>query len=84
LGHEEGDPWTTYRSEAEVEEWKKKDAINKFRMILIEKGVCTEGEVAEIENEVKKLVDDAIKFADESPWPKPEEALKDVFVSSYY
>jgi pyruvate dehydrogenase E1 component alpha subunit len=84
LGHEEGDPYTTYRSEAEVEEWKKKDAINRFRKTLIEKGVLTENEAVEIENDVKKLVEDAIKFADESPWPKPEEALKDVFVSPYY
>ncbi len=84
LGHEEGDPYTTYRSEAEVEEWKKKDAINRFRKTLIEKSVLTENEAVEIENDVKKLVEDAIKFADESPWPKPEEALKDVFVSPYY
>jgi pyruvate dehydrogenase E1 component alpha subunit len=51
---------------------------------LIDKGICTETGLTEIESEVKKLVDDAIKFADESPWPKPEEALKDVFVSPYY
>ena len=84
LGHEEGDPWTTYRSETEVEEWKKKDAIQRFRKNLIEKGVVTEDETCSIENEVQKLVEDAVKFADESPWPKPEEALKDVFVSHYY
>jgi pyruvate dehydrogenase E1 component alpha subunit len=84
LGHEEGDPWTTYRSENEVEEWKKKDSTSKFRKTLIDKGICTETGLTEIESEVKKLVDDAIKFADESPWPKPEEALKDVFVSPYY
>lgn len=84
LGHEEGDPWTTYRSENEVEEWKKRDSTDKFRKALLEKGICTETGLNEIESEVKKLVDDAVKFADESPWPKPEEALKDVFVSPYY
>jgi len=84
LGHEEGDPWTTYRSQAEVEEWKKKDAINRFRKYLVDKGVLAENEAAEIENDVKNLVGEAIKFADESPWPTPEEALKDVFVSPNY
>lgn len=84
LGHEEGDPWTTYRSQAEVEEWKKKDAINRFRKYLFDKGVLAENEAAEIENDVKNLVGEAIKFADESPWPTPEEALKDVFVSPNY
>jgi pyruvate dehydrogenase E1 component alpha subunit len=84
LGHEEGDPWTTYRSETEVEEWKKKDAIQRLKKNLIEKGVITEDEACKIENEVQKLVEDSVKFADESPWPKPEEAFKDVFVSHYY
>jgi len=84
LGHEEGDPWATYRSEAEVEEWKKKDAIQKFRNNLIEKGIVTETEACCIESEVQNLLEDAVTFAEKSPWPKPEEALKNVFVSSYY
>jgi pyruvate dehydrogenase E1 component alpha subunit len=84
MGHEEGDPWITYRSEEEVEQWKKKDPINSFKRYLREKEILTESKANEIEEVVKKLIADAIKFADESPWPKPEEALKDVFVSPYY
>jgi pyruvate dehydrogenase E1 component alpha subunit len=84
MGHEEGDPWTTYRSKEEVEQWKKKDPINKLREYLISKKIFTESEANQIEEEVKTLIKDAVKFAEESPWPKPEEALKDIFVSSYY
>ncbi len=84
MGHEEGDPWITYRSEKEVEEWKKKDSINRLRKYLIDKKIFTEEEANQIEEEVKSLIEEAVKFAEESPWPKPEEALKDVFVSSYY
>jgi pyruvate dehydrogenase E1 component alpha subunit len=84
LGHEEGDPWTTYRTEAEVNEWKKKDAIDKFRKDLVERGLLSENDAAMIENEVEKAVEDSIRFADESAWPKPEEAFKDVFTSPYY
>lgn len=84
LGHEEGDPWTTYRSEAEVEEWKKKDAIQRFRKSLVEKHIATEAELCAVEKEVQSLLEDAVKFAEESPWPKPEEALTGVFVSDYY
>ena len=84
MGHEEGDPWNTYRSKEEVEQWKKKDPINRFQNYLIEKGILTEDKANEIEKDVKKLVEDSVKFAAESPWPKPEEALKDVFVSPYY
>jgi len=84
LGHEEGDPWTTYRSEEEVEEWKRKDSIRRLRTYLIERGILTEDGANKIEEEVKKMVEEAVKYAEESPWPEPEEALKDVFVSPYY
>ena len=84
MGHEEGDPWETYRSKEEVEQWKQKDPINRLRKYLVGEKVLTEDEANQIEEEVKILIEDAIKFAEESPWPKPEDALKDVFVSSYY
>lgn len=84
LGHEEGDPWTTYRSENEVEEWKKRDPIGSFRRTLIEKGILGENEAKKIESEVHRLIEDSIEFADQSAWPKPDEALRDVFVSSYF
>jgi pyruvate dehydrogenase E1 component alpha subunit len=84
MGHEEGDPWITYRSEEEVEEWRKKDPITRFRKFLVGKGILTEDNADEIKADVKRLIGEAIKFAEESPWPKPEEAFKDVFVSPYY
>jgi pyruvate dehydrogenase E1 component alpha subunit len=84
MGHEEGDPWITYRSREEIEQWKKEDPINRLRKYLISKKMFTENEANQIEEEVKTLIKDAVKFAEESPWPKPEEALRDVFVSSYY
>jgi pyruvate dehydrogenase E1 component alpha subunit len=84
MGHEEGDPWITYRSKEEVEEWMRKDPIVKFRKYLIDNGILTESRANEIEENVKQLIADAIKFAEESPWPEPEEAFRDVFTSPYY
>jgi pyruvate dehydrogenase E1 component alpha subunit len=77
-GHSRGDP-APYRPKEEVEEWLKKDPIPKFRNKLIELSVLTKGEAEEIEKGVLAEIDDATRFAEESPPPSPEEALQDVF-----
>jgi len=83
-GHEEGDPWIKYRSKEEVEEWKKRCPIEAFRAKLIKTKILTEEEAKKIDQETKMLIEEAVKFGEESPWPKPQEALEDVFVSPYY
>ena len=77
-GHTEGDP-ATYRAKEEVEEWMKKDPIPRFRGKLIEMGVLTEKEAGEINQGILEEIEKAVKFAEESPLPDPEEALEDVF-----
>ena len=77
-GHSEGDP-ASYRTKEEVEKWMKKDPIPRFRKKLIEMGVLTEKEADEINQAMLKELDEAVKFAEESPLPDPEEALEDVF-----
>ena len=78
-GHFEGDP-QTYKPDEEVEEWKKKDPIPAFRNRLIEMGVLTEGDADNIEKGINDEIEKAVTFAEESPFPAPEEALEDVFV----
>ncbi len=77
-GHFEGDA-EPYRTPEEVEEWKKKDPIPKFRKQLIEQGVLSEAEAAKIEEEVATEVKEAEEFARNSPFPEPQEALEHVF-----
>lgn len=77
-GHFEGDP-TPYRTKEEVDEWKKKDPISRFKGKLIEMGVLAEKEADEIDREMKEEIDRAVKFAEESPLPEPEETLEDVY-----
>ena len=77
-GHFEGDAMT-YRTKEELEEWKKMDPIPRFRKNLVEIGTFTEQEANKIDQEVAKEVDEAVKFADESPLPAPEETLEDVY-----
>ncbi len=77
-GHFEGDP-TTYRSREEVEDWKKKDPINVFEDKLLARDFITKKEIEDIEKEVVDEVEETVKFAEESPYPNPEETLEDVY-----
>jgi len=77
-GHSRFDP-ATYRPKEEVEKWIKRDPIAQFKAMLLEKKTLTEEETNKIEQEVASAVEDAVKFARESPHPAPEEALENVF-----
>ena len=77
-GHYIGDP-QTYRTKEEIEEWKKKDPIPRFRDYLIEKNVLREEEADKIDQEINEEIEKAIKFAIESPLPEPSETLEDVY-----
>jgi len=78
-GHSRFDP-AAYRPKEEVKEWLKKDPIPRFKNKLIEMGVLTEEEDEKLRSEATAAVEVAVKFAMESPFPEPEEALEDVYV----
>ncbi len=79
-GHFEGDP-QKYRDQAEVAEWKEKnDPLVRFATILRKKKVLTSELQREIDVEVEKELKEAVLFAEESEWPRPEEALDDLWV----
>ncbi|MEA4854245.1 MAG: thiamine pyrophosphate-dependent dehydrogenase E1 component subunit alpha [Christensenella sp.] len=84
-GHYEGDPdarqWI-YRNKEEHERWLKKDPIPNTRKQLIKEGSATEKEIAEMEKEVEAAVDEAVKFAHESPWPDVSETYTDVYAET--
>jgi len=77
-GHSRFDP-ATYRPKEEVEEWLKKDPILRFKAKLLETKILTEKEAEKIEQDVIAAIEKATKFAMESPYPAPEEALEDVY-----
>jgi len=77
-GHSRVDP-ATYRPKAEAAEWLKRDPIVKLKTHLLQTHTLSEGEIKNIEIEVTEAVDAAVKFAVESPYPAPEEALEDVY-----
>jgi pyruvate dehydrogenase E1 component alpha subunit len=77
-GHSRVDP-AKYRPREEVEGWLAKDPIKRLRVKLLQDRILTEPEVEMIERDVSLQIDEAVKFAVESPYPAPEEALEDVY-----
>jgi acetoin:2,6-dichlorophenolindophenol oxidoreductase subunit alpha len=83
-GHESGDPAHTYRSNEEVEAWKKRDPIANFESVLKSTGVLTDVQVADLEKDAKRQVDTALTLARQAPAGGDREAVSDVFVSGNY
>ena len=79
LGHHEGDPGTSYRSQEEVEAWKKRCPIALEKARLLERGEASEAVLQAIEQEVEATLADAVRFAETSPLPAPAEARRHVF-----
>jgi pyruvate dehydrogenase E1 component alpha subunit len=77
-GHSRVDP-ARYRPKEEVAEWLRRDPIKRFEDYLLQNDVLTEEELQTVKAQVADRIDDAVKFALESPYPAPEEALEDVY-----
>jgi pyruvate dehydrogenase E1 component alpha subunit len=79
-GHSMGDP-ERYRKQEEVRKWQTDDPIGKFEKVLLERGV-PQAEIEARETEAETLIAEAVKFAEESPFPPPEELYRDIYVSA--
>ncbi|MCZ6766367.1 MAG: thiamine pyrophosphate-dependent enzyme, partial [bacterium] len=60
-------------------EWEKKDPITRFEKQLVETNNMTEDEIKQMEKEITVIIDDAVDWADNQPYPDPEDCLKDVY-----
>lgn len=78
-GHHMGDPGTSYRTKEEIEEWKKRDPIDRLRNQFLQNKIATKSELDKIEKATVQELDEAVKFATESPEPEVEEALEDIY-----
>lgn len=81
VGHHEGDPLTgTYRTQEEVDHWKKKDPVDTFRRRLIEDfAIVTGRTLDQIDEQIDKDVAAAIEFARNSAEPDPSLVHLHVF-----
>jgi pyruvate dehydrogenase E1 component alpha subunit len=83
VGHGIGDDNTggqkTYRTEAEVAEWKRRDPIAQLRTTLEKRRLLNAEEAERIDNEVKAEIEEAIAFAEASPEPPLDSLYENVF-----
>lgn len=82
-GHSMSDP-QKYRTKEEVAQYKEQDPILFVKNVIEENKWMTEANFKEVQDEVKALVDESVKFAEESPDPTVDELYKDVYVQEDY
>jgi pyruvate dehydrogenase E1 component alpha subunit len=73
-----------YRTKEEVAEYQKIDPITTTRDVVLKKKYATEKQLEEIDQRVKERVNECVKFAEESPFPQPEDLFADVYKQSDY
>jgi pyruvate dehydrogenase E1 component alpha subunit len=79
-GHFVGDP-QKYRDPQDVDARWREEPIGRFERFLVEQQMLSEEERCTIWRRYEVETDEAVRFAEESPYPDPSEALSDLFVS---
>ncbi|PID76046.1 MAG: pyruvate dehydrogenase (acetyl-transferring) E1 component subunit alpha [Deltaproteobacteria bacterium] len=77
-GHFEGDA-CVYRTQEEVDEWMKKDPIAGFSKKLLKDKLITQKALDKMHKEIEAELEEAVRFAEESPLPQPADILIDVY-----
>jgi pyruvate dehydrogenase E1 component alpha subunit len=80
-GHSEHDP-ALYRDQDELIEWQSRDPIPRYEYFLEKRGHDLRQIRDQIDERTKAEVDAAVEFAEQSPLPKPDEALEDLYAPS--
>jgi len=82
-GHSMSDP-AKYRTKEEVEEYKQRDPVEVVKNTIISNGWASDKELEALESKILAIVEESVKFAEESNYPDPKEALTDVYVQEDY
>ncbi len=81
-GHSMSDP-RKYRTKKEEEEYLNDDPIEDVLRIIKKNKYASEKQIENIQQKIKKQIEDAIKFAEESPLPKPEALYEEIYAEPY-
>ncbi|MFP3867138.1 MAG: thiamine pyrophosphate-dependent dehydrogenase E1 component subunit alpha [Desulfobacteraceae bacterium] len=77
-GHGESD-LQIYQPKEEIAAWQAMCPIPKLRGDMLAQGLISVDELQDMEHRIDAIVQEAIRFAEDSPYPEPHEALEDVF-----
>ncbi len=78
LGHSKSDA-NVYRTKEEIEEWKLKDPIKRMKAYLLDKKLFSAEELEKVEKHAKQTIEDAVTFAQNSPYPSIDTIMDDVY-----
>ena len=82
-GHSMSDP-AKYRTKDEVETYKQQDPIAVVLSTLQKNKWITDAEIEAFDEKIKAIVEEAVQFAEDSPYPEVEELYKDVYTQADY
>ena len=77
-GHSEIDP-ANYRTQEELESWKKRDPVPRFERVLMERGIIDESYKQQTLQKIEREIEEAIDFAEKSPHPEPSSLMEDIY-----
>jgi len=77
--HSTSDNDLAYRTKEEVDENRKKDGVVQFKNYLVSCGIWSEEQEAELAALIAKQIKEATEYADNAPFPKPEDTLLHVY-----
>ena len=78
MGHSRFEP-SSYRTKEELAEWKKRDPIALFQSVLLAEAGASEAEIAQVEQAVAESIEEAVRFAEQSPDPGPGDWRRYIF-----
>ena len=81
-GHSMGDP-EKYRSKEEVKKFEEKGPIDNFTVFLTNNGIAEKQELDEIVQDVEREMEEAVRFAHESPEPADEALFEHIYAEEY-
>lgn len=82
-GHSMSDP-RKYRTKEEEENYQNEDPIEKVLKTIRANKYATEKQLEAIQAKIKKQIEDAIKFAEESPLPEPDDMYNEIYAEPNY
>jgi pyruvate dehydrogenase E1 component alpha subunit len=80
-GHSMGDP-LRYRTKDEVEKWREDDPIGILERHVLAENIATREELENLDKGVEQEMEDAVRFAEESPFPAYEELFTNIYVDN--
>lgn len=79
LGHGRNPDTSSYRTKAEEAEWQVKCPIKVFEAKLCAEGTLTKKLITSIEKQIRREIEEAVQFAEASPFPSIDELEDDVY-----